>query len=127
MSTHYSSLGLPPGATLPEIKDAYRELSRRHHPDAGGDHDTFCAVTQAASVLLDPSRRQAYDLELALLRLPCTVCLGTGQQWRQASFTTRVATPCAACKGEGFGPARVKQRPAVLPAPALAKVRKRGK
>lgn len=30
---HLSTLGLPEGATLEQIKSAYRELAKRHHPD----------------------------------------------------------------------------------------------
>jgi curved DNA-binding protein CbpA len=31
--SHYSTLGLVPGASLVEIKTAYRKLMLQHHPD----------------------------------------------------------------------------------------------
>ncbi|MBI5440435.1 MAG: DnaJ domain-containing protein [Deltaproteobacteria bacterium] len=44
-------LGLGPKATALEIRRRYRELSREHHPDAGGDPDAFCRVSEAMEVL----------------------------------------------------------------------------
>jgi hypothetical protein len=34
-------LGLSPGASLREVKAAHRRLVKRHHPDVGGEVDTF--------------------------------------------------------------------------------------
>lgn len=43
----YSILGLAPGATLAEIKAAYRRLVKLHHPDAGGDPEVFMKIHAA--------------------------------------------------------------------------------
>lgn len=44
-------LGLPPGASLQAIRDAYREKSKKHHPDHGGDEWAFRVVVRAYEVL----------------------------------------------------------------------------
>jgi len=49
-------------ASLKNIKRAYREMSKRHHPDKGGDKNTFSAITEAYQVLSDQEKRKEYDL-----------------------------------------------------------------
>lgn len=49
-------LGLPPYATLEDIKRRYRELAQVHHPDHGGDHDAFIEVVTAYERLTDKGR-----------------------------------------------------------------------
>jgi hypothetical protein len=41
-----SLLGLPPYAGLPEIKQRFRELAKRYHPDHGGDSEKFIALME---------------------------------------------------------------------------------
>ncbi|CUG88461.1 DNA-J protein, putative [Bodo saltans] len=43
----YTVLGLKQGASKDQIKKAYRVLARKHHPDAGGSHETFQEIQQA--------------------------------------------------------------------------------
>ena len=61
----YVILGLERGATLREIKRAYRRLARRFHPDINpGDREAdafFRHVVEAYETLSDPERRQGYD------------------------------------------------------------------
>jgi hypothetical protein len=40
-------LGLGPGASLREVKAAHRRLVKRHHPDMGGDAETFRHIDAA--------------------------------------------------------------------------------
>lgn len=61
MTDHYSTLGVPRGASPDEIKRAYRKLAGQHHPDKGGDKETFQRVQQAYETLSDPGKRQQYD------------------------------------------------------------------
>ncbi len=57
----YKELGLSPAATAAEIKGAYRQLVKRHHPDAGGDSQRIVAINLAYGVLSQAETRQAYD------------------------------------------------------------------
>lgn len=59
---YYKELGLSPAATAAEIKVAYRQLVKRHHPDAGGDTQRIVAINVAYGVLSQGETRQAYDL-----------------------------------------------------------------
>lgn len=45
-------LGLEPGAEAVAIKRAYRQLAKRHHPDLGGDAETFRRLDTAYRLLL---------------------------------------------------------------------------
>lgn len=59
--THYEVLGVDPAADDATIRAAYRKLARQTHPDLGGDHDEFVAVSAAWAVLSDPDARARYD------------------------------------------------------------------
>ena len=62
---YYSTLGLSKTATDKEIKQAYRKLARKHHPDVNpGDKSaegTFKEINEAYEVLGDPDKRKKYD------------------------------------------------------------------
>jgi molecular chaperone DnaJ len=62
---YYSTLGVERGATVEEIKKAYRKLAMQHHPDRNqGDKDAekkFKEATEAYEVLSDPQKKQQYD------------------------------------------------------------------
>lgn len=49
----YRVLGLAPGASLEEVRAAYRRLIRRVHPDLGGT-SALAAMLNAAKERLDP-------------------------------------------------------------------------
>lgn len=55
----YRMLGLMPGATLDEVKRAYRRLAKLYHPDSAGTAATarFIAVQGAYEMLMTSSRR----------------------------------------------------------------------
>jgi len=62
---YYSILGLQPGASVSDIKRAYRRLARRHHPGINpGDRQAeglFQRISEAYETLVDPERRRRYD------------------------------------------------------------------
>lgn len=61
---YYAVLGVEPGAGDAEIKQAYRRLARKYHPDVSrekGAEDRFKAVNEAYEVLRDKGRRSEYD------------------------------------------------------------------
>jgi len=55
-----------PQASQAEIRQAYRALARRHHPDARGGRPSpeMAAINEAWTVLSDPARRARYDADL---------------------------------------------------------------
>ena len=56
LSEDYALLGLEPGATLLEIKTAYRVLARRYHPDLNvesGSSDAMQKLNAAYARLLE--------------------------------------------------------------------------
>ena len=61
----YIVLGLERGATLNDIKRAYKRLARKHHPDINpGDRlaeQKFRQIAEAYETLSDPDRRRRYD------------------------------------------------------------------
>ena len=61
----YILLGIERGATLNDIKRAYKRLARRYHPDINpGDRlaaAQFRQIAEAYETLSDPDRRHHYD------------------------------------------------------------------
>ena len=62
---YYEVLGVPRRATLKEIRQAYRRLARKYHPDLNpGDksaEEKFKQIQEAYDVLSDTKKRQIYD------------------------------------------------------------------
>src|SRR5215831_12558860 len=72
---YYETLGLSRQATDEQIRDAYRKLARKHHPDVNpGDktaEEKFKEINEAYSVLSDPQKRKQYD--------------ALGQNWKEGA------------------------------------------
>ena len=61
---YYEILGVKKGASEVEIKSAYRQLARKHHPDidkSAGADVRFKEIGEAYQVLSDPGKKQSYD------------------------------------------------------------------
>ena len=62
MENFYEILGVTESATQDEIKKAYRKLAVEHHPDKGGNEETFKKISEAYDTLGDEDKRRQYDL-----------------------------------------------------------------
>ncbi len=62
---YYATLGLTKSATEKDIKQAFRKLARKYHPDVNpGDKSAearFKEINEANEVLSDPEKRRKYD------------------------------------------------------------------
>lgn len=62
---YYEILGVGKNATAKEIRNAYRKLARKYHPDANPDdkaaEERFKEINEAYEVLSDEKKRAAYD------------------------------------------------------------------
>jgi len=52
MSEPFATLGLGPGATAAEVRNARRDLAKQHHPDTGGDAEMMRTINAAAGAAL---------------------------------------------------------------------------
>ena len=67
LKDHYRILGVAPGASLKEIKTAFRKLAHQYHPDKSSERNFttshFRSIREAYSVLSDEQKRKRYDEE----------------------------------------------------------------
>jgi curved DNA-binding protein CbpA len=73
-SSYYGLLGLHPSASPVEIRRAYRELSKRYHPDttelpAVTATAKFQQLNEAYATLSNPERRVLYDQKIGYSRI----------------------------------------------------------
>jgi curved DNA-binding protein CbpA len=71
---YYDLLGVHPSASAIDIRRAYRELSKKYHPDTTTLSTTtatrkFQALNEAYAAISNPERRAAYDLKIGYSRL----------------------------------------------------------
>src|ERR1700680_2320564 len=62
---YYATLGVNKSSTEKEIKQAFRKLARKHHPDVNPGDKTaesrFKEINEAYEVRGDPEKRKKYD------------------------------------------------------------------
>jgi len=77
---YYEILGIPRNASDKDVRQAYRRLARKHHPDVNlGDKKAeaiFKEINAAYEVLSDPEKRRQYDQ--------------FGENWKHADEFTQV-------------------------------------
>ena len=65
---HYKTLGVGKNASQKDIKNAYRKLARKYHPDANQKNkaaeERFKEVSEAYETLSDPKKRTEYDQQV---------------------------------------------------------------
>lgn len=67
MKDYYEILGVSKTATLAEIKKAFRELAKKHHPDINNNNPEnevlMKAINEAYATLSDAKKRKEYDTQ----------------------------------------------------------------
>lgn len=136
-------LGVRLPAPVSEVKQAYRQLAREHHPDKGGDAAAFRRVKEAYDFIIANAAQCLGDtattfvgrtvqgdllsnlgngLGVRVNGKPCTYCAGRGYQvsaWRdKTSYST-----CYTCHGSG----EIEMFNPVLPKWRLARTRQGSK
>ena len=123
----YEVLGLAKGASMDEVKKAYKRLALLHHPDKGGNVEEFRKITDAYEKITNPDPTpvpnqqhvQVVNLSLAEVVLgalkiikinrkspcnscksPCNHCGGSGVIVQQIMMFT-MQNACPACNGNG--------------------------
>ncbi|MET7420735.1 J domain-containing protein [Dactylosporangium sp. NPDC005555] len=95
---YYADLGVPRNARREDVRRAYRNLARLHHPDVNrepGSEERFKAIAEAYQVLSDPRRRRAYDAS-------CGSGGGTADDWLGSLFRDGLG---------GSGPGQRRRQP----------------
>jgi hypothetical protein len=110
--TWYEVLGVPPAATVEEIRAAYRQAALRLHPDKAASssrqqqglqnppppapNSDFLLVQQAWEVLQDGARRAEYDRQLALAAAAQQVHVNETVMLREMGREELEGQPCHA-------------------------------
>lgn len=108
MVSYYQVLGVNEDSSQDEIKQAYRERMKVHHPDRHGQSDDPVAplITEAYRVLGNPAERERYNKDLRLNG--CSPPAASKQQSAAVTSSpqTRARTReiCGECDGRGYDP-----------------------
>lgn len=71
---YYAILGISEHSTPDQIRLAWKDAARKHHPDRGGEPVFFSQLSDAHECLSDPKKKAAYDMAfraLSSLRCAC--------------------------------------------------------
>jgi DnaJ-class molecular chaperone len=90
LSEAYELLELHEDCTLEQLTERWRDLRSKHHPDRGGDADTFIQLREA---------HRKIEQELTKPK-PCPDCNGSGKQEKSRGWNT-ITMRCASCGGTG--------------------------
>lgn len=53
----YQILGVTPDTPINQVKDIYRQLAQKHHPDKGGNPETFAIIKLAFKMIVDSIKK----------------------------------------------------------------------
>ena len=67
--TAYTWLGIEENANEDQIKKAWKEAAKEHHPDRGGDPVIFQKMKKSYECLIDPNKRSRYNGKIRTVRL----------------------------------------------------------
>lgn len=102
---YYAVLGTSPNADAKAIKDAFRNLARKYHPDRNkepGAEEKFKEIVSAYAVLSDPEKRKAYDAR----GFAGVAGLSEDEMFQSVDFGDVLAGLGLDLGGIGFGPGR---------------------
>lgn len=119
MTDYYAQLGVARDAGIAEIRQAYRKLAKRYHPDVNRDNPEaearFKQIVEAYETLNDESLRAEYDRKLDSAKSG-----GGGGQGKAKAGGTRTGSAAGRAAGtggdasgvgiDGFDPVRVRQQ-----------------
>lgn len=64
MLNYYEILNVPNFSDDNTIKERYKSLMLKHHPDKGGDSEKFQQIKEAYDILKDKNNKKEYDNQL---------------------------------------------------------------
>lgn len=99
MNDPYQLLGVPRTASAAEVKQAYRKLAKKLHPDMQqgktGNEQRFKDVTAAYDLLSDPDKRARFDRGEIDASGPSVHRPGSAGARRRSAAAARQAVPAA--------------------------------
>lgn len=112
LKDYYRILGISQGAPIEQVRQAYRRLAIKTHPDKKGDEKKFLEYTEAYEVLQDREKRSAYDTLIkprkpksfrkgADLRIDLQVYLSELIRGVAKRITIQRKSPCIDCGATG--------------------------
>ena len=87
----YDILGVKRDATPDDIKQAFRKLAVKYHPDAGGDEKKFKEISEAYETLSNEQKRKEYDQLLMFGGIPGADFGGNGRTGQGYTYTSNKA------------------------------------
>lgn len=60
---YYEVLGVPFWASDEDIKKSFNDLSKKYHPDSGGQYDKYTKIQRAYEILSNRSKKLIYDTD----------------------------------------------------------------
>jgi DnaJ-class molecular chaperone len=105
MDNHYKTLGIHKFSSAEQVKAAWMELAKQHHPDHHANDQVKAArmteINVAYNTLKNSPQRRLYDKQLSLHGKTCPTCQGAAITKKQHGFLRKRTAPCPTCKGTG--------------------------